>query len=107
MFKALTRIIAVAAVLAAFGPVSAAVADSGPSWEAIATLRTAAGLDPYDTSKDTHVWIEPPTGPSWEAVATLRAAAGLDPYDTSKDTYVATNRKRLAHHARHTRHNSR
>ena len=104
MFKVCTRIIGLAAVLAALGPASVASADSGPTSEAIATLRTAAGLDPYDTSKDTHVWTEAPSGMSWEAIATLRAAAGLDPYDTSKDTYVATNRKRGAHHARHRRH---
>jgi hypothetical protein len=102
MFKASTRIIGLAAVIAALGLPSAASAnDPGPSWDAIATLRAAAGLDPYDTSKDTYVSV---TGPSWEAIATLRAAAGLDPYDTSKDTYVATNHKRKARHARHRRH---
>jgi hypothetical protein len=56
MFKASTRIIGLAAVIAALGLPSAASAnDPGPSWEAIATLRAAAGLDPYDTSKDTYV----------------------------------------------------
>jgi hypothetical protein len=104
MFKVCTRIIGLAAVLATLGAASVASADSGPTPEAIATLRTAGGLDPYDTSKDTHVWVEPPTGPTWEAIAILRAAAGLDPYDTSKDTYVATNRKHKARHARHRRH---
>ncbi len=103
MFKVCTRIIGLAAVLAALGPASVASADSGPTSEAVATLRAAAGLDPYDVSKDTHVWVEQPSGMTWEAVATLRAAAGLDPYDTSKDRYVASNRKRGAHHARHRR----
>ena len=55
MLKVCTRIIGLAAVLAALGPASVASADSGPTSEAIATLRTAAGLDPYDVSKDRYV----------------------------------------------------
>jgi hypothetical protein len=55
MFKVCTRIIGLAAVLATLGAASVASADSGPTPEAIATLRMAGGLDPYDTSKDTYV----------------------------------------------------
>jgi hypothetical protein len=56
MLKSYTRMIVALAGLASFVAAPAAVAgSSGPSPSAIAFLREAGGLDPYDTSKDTHV----------------------------------------------------
>jgi hypothetical protein len=56
MLKSYTRIIVAMGALAAFVAAPAAMAkSSGPSPAAIAFLRESGGLDPYDTSKDSHV----------------------------------------------------
>jgi len=56
MLKSYARIIVALGALAMFVAAPAANAESsGPSPSAIAFLREAGGLDPYDTSKDTHV----------------------------------------------------
>jgi hypothetical protein len=74
MLKSYTRIIVAMAGMALFvaAPVAVAKAPSGPSASAIAFLRESAGLDPYDTSKDTHVAGQGANG--WDYGAQVVAA---------------------------------
>jgi hypothetical protein len=84
MLKSYTRIIVAMAGMALFVAAPAAVAKtpSGPSASAIAFLRESAGLDPYDTSKDTHVTGQGANG--WDYAAQIVAAPM-----TTRDGYPA------------------